>query len=59
MFGGLRLEQPDGTTTRFRPRKTAGLLAYLAYHRQRNHSREELIEIFWPADDLEVALVQL
>src|SRR5437870_5533078 len=55
MLGGLRLEQPDGTTTRCRPRKIAGLLAYLAYYRQRGHPREELIEVFWPEDDLATA----
>ena len=39
---------------RFRTLKAAGILAYLAYHR-RNHSRELLIETFWPEADLESA----
>lgn len=46
---------PAGTEARgFRSRKTAELLAYLALHRSRRHSRAELAERFWPeADELE------
>ncbi len=55
MLGGLRALQPDGTVTRFRAQKTAAVLAYLAYHLQREHPREELLEVFWPGEELEVA----
>src|SRR5262245_46371009 len=48
LLGGLRIEQADRIITRFRTQKTAVLLAYLAYYRQRPHSREELIELLWP-----------
>src|SRR5437762_535541 len=55
MLGELRARQPDGTVIRFRTQKTAALLAYLAYHLQREHPREELLEIFWPGEEMEVA----
>ena len=49
MFGGLSLRLPgQRPLTRFRTQKTAALLAYLAFHRDRMHSREVLIEMFWP-----------
>jgi predicted ATPase/class 3 adenylate cyclase/DNA-binding SARP family transcriptional activator len=48
LFGGLRVRQPDRVVTRFRTQKTGALLAYLAYHRGQSHSREILIEVFWP-----------
>ena len=48
LFGGLRLSHQERVVTRFRTQKTGALLAYLAYHRQQSHSREVLIEIFWP-----------
>lgn len=41
-----------GMVTEFRTRKTAVLLAYLAYHFDRAHPREELIEVLWPESDL-------
>src|SRR5438128_12496825 len=47
LLGSLRAEQGDQVLTRFRSRKAAALLAYLAYYR-RAHPREELIERFWP-----------
>ncbi|HLK56012.1 MAG TPA: tetratricopeptide repeat protein, partial [Chthonomonadaceae bacterium] len=33
---------------RFQTQKTAELLAYLAYYSQRNHPREDLMEVLWP-----------
>lgn len=48
LFGGLRVIQGDRTISRFRTRKTAALLAYLAYHTDRSHPREALIELLWP-----------
>src|SRR5712692_2845008 len=51
MLGWLRAVQGDRVVTHFRSRKVAALLAYLAYHRQRSHPREELIELLWPECD--------
>lgn len=45
LFGGLRVCQGDRVITRFRTQKTAALLAYLAYHGDRRHSREVLIDL--------------
>jgi DNA-binding SARP family transcriptional activator len=53
LLGGLRAERDGRIITRFRTQKTGGLLAYLAYHAQNHHSREVLVEQFWP--DLEAA----
>src|SRR5206468_2305231 len=41
--------------TRFRTRKTAEMLAYLAYHRTRSHPREILIDLLWPECEPDVA----
>jgi DNA-binding SARP family transcriptional activator len=48
LLGWLRLVGAERVITRFRTRKAASLLAYLAYHSHRSHPREELIELFWP-----------
>jgi predicted ATPase/class 3 adenylate cyclase len=48
MLGGLRAVQGDRVLTRFRTQKTGALLAYLAYHLDRSHPRDQLIECFWP-----------
>jgi predicted ATPase/DNA-binding winged helix-turn-helix (wHTH) protein len=51
LLGALSLERTGHPIiTRFRSRKAAGLLAYLAlYHGQ--HAREMLIGLFWPEDE--------
>src|SRR6266571_3153776 len=51
LLGRLRATQGDRVVTRFRARKTGALLAYLAYHMERPHPRETLIEILWPETD--------
>src|SRR5229473_4658723 len=51
MLGWLRAVQGDRVVTHFRSRKVAALLAYLAYHSQRSHPREELVELLWPECD--------
>jgi DNA-binding SARP family transcriptional activator len=53
MLGGLRVvpaeERAGGRIlTRFRSRRGAALLAYLAYHPRHPHPREGLIELLWP-----------
>lgn len=51
MLGGFWAESDQVTVQRFRTRRVAVLLAYLAYFRDRSASREELAEMLWP--DLE------
>jgi DNA-binding SARP family transcriptional activator len=53
LLGGLHLTVCDQPVTHFRTRKTADLLAYLAYHLFQNHPRELLIDLFWPECDVE------
>ncbi len=53
LLGELRAERGDLVVTRFRTQKTASLLAYLAYHGDRTHSREMLAELLWPEEDPE------
>lgn len=52
LLGELRVESARApairTVSRFRTQKTAALLAYLAFHVQRTHPREVLIDLFWP-----------
>jgi len=48
MFGGLVGRQRGRVVDRFRTRKAADLLAYIAFYRQSAHSRDALIEILWP-----------
>ena len=52
LLGSLRLEQGERSITRFYTYKYGALLASLAYYRDRAHSREALIEMFWPEGDL-------
>lgn len=48
----MRADVPGAPpVTQFRTQKTGALLGYLAYHADRDHPREELIEILWPEDD--------
>jgi len=51
LFGGLRVRTQDRVTTRFRTEKTASLLAFLAFHGNRGHTREILTDLFWPDAD--------
>jgi DNA-binding SARP family transcriptional activator len=48
LFGRLQATQRDRVVNRFRARRAGSLLAYLAYHRDRPHPREVLIELLWP-----------
>src|SRR5258708_36169225 len=48
LFGQLRAETEDRVVARFPTQKTAALLAYLAYHPERAHPREKLIDLLWP-----------
>lgn len=48
LLGCLRVRVGKRLISRFRTQKTASLLAYLAFFLWRPHSRETLIELFWP-----------
>ena len=51
LFGWLRATQGDRVVARFRTQRAGSLLAYLAYHLDRSHPREALIEVLWPESD--------
>src|SRR5207244_3130054 len=53
LLGPLCVEIGDHRITRFRTRKSGALLGYLAYYRHKVHSREEIIERFWPDRETE------
>ncbi len=55
LLGGLRVVGRERVIERFRTQKTAALLAFLAYYRDRAHPREVLVDLLWPDDDLEAA----
>ena len=55
MLGGLVVRQRSRDIRRFRTQKTAALLAYLAYFKQRSSPRDVLIELFWPDSTLDAA----
>ena len=48
LLGGLRAEMDGRVITRFQTRQAGALLAYLAFHLDRSHPREQLIELLWP-----------
>ncbi len=45
LLGRLRVQQGDREITRFRTQKTGALLGYLAYHLERTHPRELLMDL--------------
>jgi DNA-binding SARP family transcriptional activator len=51
LFGELTAQQGTEQRAQFDTRQTAGLLAYLAFYRQRPHSRELLADRLWPEED--------
>ncbi len=54
LLGGLEIQCGGKVITRFRSRQTAGLFAFLSFHRNKRHLRETLVEQFWPdTPDLE------
>jgi DNA-binding SARP family transcriptional activator len=59
LFGWLRATQGDRVVSRFRTQRAGSLLAYLAYHRDRSHPREALIERLWPESDPHLARASL
>lgn len=59
LFGEFRVVQEDRVVTRFRTRKAAYLLAYLALHLGQSHLREKLADLFWPDLGLDAGLDNL
>src|SRR4051794_2933201 len=51
LLGRLQARQGDNIISRFRTQKTAALLGYLACFLDRNHPREEVVELLWPDAD--------
>ena len=51
MFGGLRVAREGREPVELLPQQPNALLAYLALHFQRSHTREELNERLWPEED--------
>jgi predicted ATPase len=58
LLGGLRVACQDTVVTRFRTQRAALLLAYLCLH-PRQHSRDELCDIFWSESHIEDARTSL
>ena len=50
LFGGLGAQHGEQVITRFKTQKVASLFAYLALHRLRASSRDELIDAVWPEE---------
>ncbi|MBL8065312.1 MAG: tetratricopeptide repeat protein [Chthonomonadaceae bacterium] len=48
LFGGLRATVMGQQVSGFRTKKTASLLAYLAFFKDLSHSRDFLVELLWP-----------
>ena len=66
LFGDMRVVQGEQTHTRFRTRKAAYVLAYLALNMPQAQPRERLVDLFWGdkeeavgRDGLSTALAQL
>jgi predicted ATPase/DNA-binding SARP family transcriptional activator len=55
MLGKLQAESERTVVPRFRTRRVGLLLAYLAFYRERSHSREELASLLWPELETEPA----
>jgi predicted ATPase/DNA-binding SARP family transcriptional activator len=53
LLGGLGISGEGRASGRLQTRKAGGLLAYLAYFRNRAHPRDALVELFWPEANLD------
>lgn len=59
LLGRFRAESHARSFDRFRTQKTASLLAYLLLHADRPHTREALIDQFWPESTFEAGQTNL
>src|SRR5881275_651857 len=59
LLGGLRAERAGQVVTHLEFRQVRSLLGYLAYHLNRAHPRETLLELLWPEEDPEATRVRL
>ena len=55
LFSGFQLEDLAGNTIKLRTRKAQLLFAYLCLYPRMDHSRERLIDLFWPEIPLDKA----
>ncbi len=59
LLGGLRISGTNGTPVELSSRVAGRVLAHLALHLHRKHGREELVDLFWPDDDIEEGRAKL
>ena len=59
LLGRLRVQQGEREIAGLRTQKTGALLAYLAYHLERTHPREVLINILSRGSHLSAELLRL
>ncbi len=59
LFGGLRVRRGDDEFFRFSTRKAGTLLAFLAFHADRSHTRETLCDLLWPDEPPQTARARL
>ncbi len=59
MLGWLRVCGSEQVITRFRCRRTAAMVAYLATFRKHSHPREMLADLLWPEVDYDTSRVRL
>jgi len=52
LLGGLRICRGTGDPIDISSRQAGRILAFLALHIRRKHGREELVDLFWPDDDI-------
>ena len=58
-LGRLSARRGEQSITRFSSSRVAALLARLALFPQRDHPREELIDLLWPDSDLDAGRLNL
>ncbi len=59
LLGGLRIAGADGEGIEISSRQAGRVLAYLALNLRRKHGREELVDLFWPDDDVDEGRAKL
>lgn len=59
LLGGLRMSRAKGEDVEVSSRQAGRVLAYLALNLRRKHGREELVDHFWPEDDVDEGRAKL